>query len=41
MPLMNWVWKHYVKGNILNVTDKGLKMDFDVVEMRCLLTVGL
>ena len=41
VPLVNWVWKHYVEGNILNVADKGLNMDFDVDEMTCLLTVGL
>ncbi|KAL2583834.1 hypothetical protein GLYMA_14G100700v4 [Glycine max] len=41
VPLVNWVWKHYVEENILNVADKGLNMGFDVDEMTCLLTVGL
>ncbi|XP_027940179.1 L-type lectin-domain containing receptor kinase IX.1-like [Vigna unguiculata] len=39
--LMNWVWKHYVDGKILNGADEKMKRDFDVSEMRCLLTVGL
>ena len=41
VPLTNWVWKHYVEGNILNAADKGLKGDYDVNEMTCLLTVGI
>ena len=41
MPLKNWVWKQYVDGNVLNAVDEGLKRDYDVNEMKCLLTVGL
>ncbi|KAG2390174.1 hypothetical protein LR48_Vigan07g251100 [Vigna angularis] len=41
VPLMNWVWKLYVDGKILNAADEKLKSDFDVSEMRCLLTVGI
>jgi len=41
VPLTNWVWKQYVDGNILNAADDGLKGDYDVNEMTCLLTVGI
>ncbi|KAI4297390.1 hypothetical protein L6164_037284 [Bauhinia variegata] len=41
ISLVNWVWKLYVEGNILNAADERLNMDFDVNEMKCLLTVGL
>ncbi|QCD99196.1 L-type lectin-domain containing receptor kinase IX.1-like [Vigna unguiculata] len=41
VPLTKWVWKHYVDGNILNAADEELKMDFDIYEMKCLLTVGI
>ncbi|KAG4953739.1 hypothetical protein JHK87_039333 [Glycine soja] len=41
VPLTNWVWKQYVDGNVLNVVDEGLKRDYDVNEMKCLLPVGL
>ncbi|KAG5121419.1 hypothetical protein JHK84_039759 [Glycine max] len=41
VPLTNWVWKQYVDGNVLNAVDEGLKRDYDVNEMKCLLTVGL
>ncbi|QCD99200.1 hypothetical protein DEO72_LG7g481 [Vigna unguiculata] len=41
VPLRKWVWKHYVDGNILNAADKELKSDFDVNEMKCLVSVGI
>ncbi|XP_027940078.1 L-type lectin-domain containing receptor kinase IX.1-like [Vigna unguiculata] len=41
VPLTNWVWKKYVDGNILDAADEGLKGDYDVEEMRCLLTLGI
>ncbi|WVY91635.1 hypothetical protein V8G54_037149 [Vigna mungo] len=41
VPLPKWVWKHYVDGNILNAADEELKMDFDIYEMKCLLSVGI
>ncbi|KAL9330769.1 hypothetical protein ACSQ67_000379 [Phaseolus vulgaris] len=41
VPLAKWVWKNHVDGEILNAADKELKMDFNVNEMRCLLSVGL
>jgi len=41
VPLAIWVWKNYVEGNILNAADEELKRDFDVNEMKCLLTVGI
>ncbi|KOM48805.1 hypothetical protein LR48_Vigan07g250900 [Vigna angularis] len=41
VPLTNWVWKKYVDGDILDAVDEGLKGDYDVEEMRCLLTVGI
>ncbi|ESW33066.1 hypothetical protein PHAVU_001G040400 [Phaseolus vulgaris] len=41
VPLAKWVWKNHVDGEILNAADKELKMDFNVNEMRCLLSVGI
>ena len=41
MPLMNWVWRKYVEGNVMDVVDERLKKEFDVDEMRSLIIVGL
>ncbi|KAJ7958474.1 Lectin-like receptor kinase [Quillaja saponaria] len=41
VPLVSWVWKLYVAGDILNAADERLSMDFDLKEMTCLLIVGL
>ncbi|KAK8473037.1 hypothetical protein PHAVU_001G040700 [Phaseolus vulgaris] len=41
IPLMNWVWQQYVEGNVMDVVDERLNMEFDVDEMRSLIIVGL
>ena len=41
VPLVNWVWQKYLGGNVLNVADEKLNMDFNVDEMRSLIIVGL
>ncbi|KAJ7966298.1 Lectin receptor kinase [Quillaja saponaria] len=41
VPLVKWVWEHYVAGDILTAADERLNMDFDESEMICLLIVGL
>ncbi|XP_073098909.1 L-type lectin-domain containing receptor kinase IX.1-like [Elaeis guineensis] len=41
MDLVNWVRKLYGKGIHLNATDENLKMQFDELQMECLLIVGL
>ncbi|WVY91639.1 hypothetical protein V8G54_037153 [Vigna mungo] len=41
VPLMNWVWQQYVKGNVMDVVDERLNKEFNVDEMRSLIIVGL
>ncbi|WVY91641.1 hypothetical protein V8G54_037155 [Vigna mungo] len=41
VPLVNWVWQQYMRGNVLNVADERLCRDFNVDEMRSLIIVGL
>jgi len=38
---MNWVWQHYVEGNVMDVVDERLNKECDVDEMRSLIIVGL
>ncbi|CAN6722007.1 unnamed protein product [Malus baccata var. baccata] len=40
-PLFSWVWKLYLAGNLLDVADERLCMNFDKNEIECLLIVGL
>ena len=39
--LVEWVWRLYGKGQLLEAVDKGLSMEFDQRQMECLMTVGL
>ncbi|GLT47425.1 hypothetical protein SLA2020_211240 [Shorea laevis] len=39
--LMAWVWKAYGSKRLLDVVDRKLSEDFDLLEMECLLIVGL
>ncbi|KAJ7966297.1 Lectin-like receptor kinase [Quillaja saponaria] len=41
VPLVKWVWEHYVAGDILTAADERLNRDFVKSEMICLLIVGL
>ncbi|KAL5056724.1 hypothetical protein RYX36_028328 [Vicia faba] len=41
VPLMNWVWRLYVEGNLMSAFDERLDMEFDVSEIKGLLIVGL
>ncbi|XP_062001424.1 L-type lectin-domain containing receptor kinase IX.1-like [Rosa rugosa] len=41
VPLFEWVWQSYIAGNLLDVADETLDMEFDPSEMKCLLIVGL
>ncbi|KAM1021749.1 hypothetical protein ACFX13_043530 [Malus domestica] len=40
-PLFSWAWKLYLAGNLLDVADERLCMNFNRNEMECLLVVGL
>ncbi|GLT98020.1 hypothetical protein SLE2022_155530 [Rubroshorea leprosula] len=39
--LVAWVWEAYGNERLLDVVDKKLSKDFDLLEMECLLIVGL
>ncbi|GLT47414.1 hypothetical protein SLA2020_211140 [Shorea laevis] len=39
--LVAWVWEAYANERLLDVVDKKLSKDFDLLEMECLLIVGL
>lgn len=41
VPLVNWVWKLYVEGKVMDVVDEKLNKEFDVDEMTSLIVVGL
>ncbi|PRQ58262.1 putative protein kinase RLK-Pelle-L-LEC family [Rosa chinensis] len=41
IPLFEWVWRLYLAGNLLDVADERLGMEFDPSEMQRLLIVGL
>ncbi|XP_004308351.1 PREDICTED: L-type lectin-domain containing receptor kinase IX.1-like [Fragaria vesca subsp. vesca] len=41
VPISEWVWQSYLAGNLLDVSDERLGMEFDPSEMKCLLIVGL
>jgi len=39
--LIEWVWDHYGRGEILVTMDENLQKDFDEKQVECLLIVGL
>jgi hypothetical protein len=39
--LIEWVWDHYGRGELLVTIDENLQKDFDVKQVECLLIVGL
>ncbi|KAJ4981378.1 hypothetical protein NE237_032215 [Protea cynaroides] len=41
MVLLEWVWKLYGNGNLLKAADAKLNMDFNKLQMECLMVVGL
>ncbi|KAG4934189.1 hypothetical protein JHK87_048191 [Glycine soja] len=41
VPLVNWMWKLYVEGKVLDAVDERLNKEFDVDEMTSLIVVGL
>ncbi|XP_022749126.1 L-type lectin-domain containing receptor kinase IX.1-like [Durio zibethinus] len=41
ISLLDWVWRSYENGSIVNVADEKLYMDFHLEQMECLMIVGL
>ncbi|RDX82567.1 L-type lectin-domain containing receptor kinase IX.1, partial [Mucuna pruriens] len=41
VPLVNWMWRLYVEGNVLDAVDERLNKEFDVDQMTSLIVVGL
>jgi serine/threonine protein kinase len=39
--MIEWVWDHYGRGEILVAMDESLKKDFDEKQVECLMIVGL
>ncbi|GAU27779.1 hypothetical protein TSUD_215900 [Trifolium subterraneum] len=39
--MIEWVWDHYGRGEILMAMDENLKRDFDEKQVECLMIVGL
>ncbi|GAU40349.1 hypothetical protein TSUD_154460 [Trifolium subterraneum] len=39
--MIDWVWDHYGKGELLVTMDENLKRDFDEKQIVCLMVVGL
>jgi|UniRef100_A0A2N9EF52 hypothetical protein len=41
ISLVNWVWELYGRGRLLEAVDETLNGDYDMDEMKCLMTTGL
>ncbi|XP_030961704.1 L-type lectin-domain containing receptor kinase IX.1-like [Quercus lobata] len=41
ISLLNWVWVLYGEGRLLEAVDETLNGDYDMDEMKCLMTIGL
>ena len=41
ISLLNWVWELYGEGRLLEAVDETLNGDYDMDEMKCLMTIGL
>ncbi|KAL6188883.1 hypothetical protein ACLB2K_040274 [Fragaria x ananassa] len=41
LPLIKGLWRLYLAGNLLDIADERLEMDYDRKQMNILLTVGL
>jgi serine/threonine protein kinase len=39
--MIEWVWDHYGRGELLKAMDENLKKDYDEKEVECLMIVGL
>jgi hypothetical protein len=39
--MIEWVWDHYGRGEILVAMDESLKKDYDEKQVECLMIVGL
>ncbi|WJX87747.1 L-type lectin-domain containing receptor kinase IX.1 [Trifolium repens] len=39
--MIEWVWDHYGRGELLKAMDENLKKDYDEKQVECLMIVGL